>query len=80
MRRSRFEISKRKPLGTFGMSSVRQKIDGYDLRLGLAHNFVTPNEPVTVRFVYPHRRDVNDVVACNEAESEDTTGEELGAG
>ena len=45
---------------------------------GLAHDFVTPNEPVTVRFVCPHGGDVDDVVACDETEREETTDEELG--
>ena len=45
---------------------------------GLAHDFVTPNKPVTMRFVRPHGRDVDDVVACDETEREETTDEELG--
>ena len=61
------------------MSSVRLKIRVCDLRLGSAHDFVTPNEPVTMRSVYPHRRDVDDVVACNETEREETTDEEFGS-
>lgn len=38
-----------------------------DLRLSLAHDFVTPNETVTMSVVCSHRRDVDDVVARDKA-------------
>lgn len=50
--------------------------DGYDLRLGLVHDFVTPNEPMAVRLISTHRRDVDYVVACDETERKEATGEE----
>ena len=34
---------------------------------------------MAVCFVYPHRRDVHDVVACDETEREEATNEELGS-
>jgi len=49
------------------------------LRPRLAHDFVTPNEPVTMRFVCSHRRDVDDVVARDETEEEEETDEEPGS-
>lgn len=49
-----------------------------DLRLRLAHYFVTPNETVTVRVVCSHRRDVNNVVARNKTEQEEGTDNKLG--
>ena len=48
-----------------------------DLRPKSAHDLVAPNEPVTMRFVRPHRRDVDDVVARNETEQEKETDEKL---
>ena len=49
-----------------------------DLRPRSAHDFVTPNESVTMRFVCPHRRDPDDVVARNKTEQEEETDEVLG--
>ena len=55
-----------------------QILTNTDLRSRSAHDFVTPNEPVTVRFVCSHRRDVDDVVASDEAEQEEGTDNEFG--
>ena len=64
-------------LRTVEIRNIRSKVGGYDLRLGLAHDFVTPNEPVTMRLIRPHCGDVDDVVACDEAKSENTADEEF---
>ena len=47
-----------------------------DLRLRLAHDFVTPNEAVTVSVVCSHRRNIDDIVADDETEREEETDEE----
>lgn len=77
MQDTRFKMCDRRTLETLEISGVRPKIGRYYLRLGLAHDFVTPNEPVTMRFICSHRRNVDDIVARNETQSEEATDEEL---
>ena len=57
-------------------TTSEQGLADTDLRPRLAHDFVTPNKTVTVSLVCSHRRDVDDVVACDKTEHEEGTGEE----
>ena len=61
---------------TLEPTTSEQSLADTDLRPILAHDFVTPNETVTVSLVCSHRRDVDDVVACDETEHEEGTGKE----
>ena len=70
--RKRWELSK-----SVAIFQTQQRVQ--NLRLGLAHNLVTPNESVTMRFVCPHGRDVDDIAARDETQGEDATDEELGS-
>jgi len=61
-----------------GINNVKPQLDSGDLRLRLAHDFVTPDKTVAVSVVCSHRRDVDDVVTGDETEHEEETDEELG--
>ena len=62
-----------------GVKTPNQSLADTDLRLRLAHDFVTPDETVTMSLVCPHRRDVDDVVTGDEAEHEEETNEAFGS-